>query len=380
MNVVVQPLHGVAALRRLEQPDTATSVWQIANSVVPYVATLALMVEAMRRGLPWLMLALAVPASGFMVRLFIIMHDCVHSSFLRSRRIERILGRILGVLVFTPFGEWRHSHLAHHATSGDLDRRGNGDMWTMTVQEYVASSRLKRIQYRLARNPLLMLLFGPFVIFLVSNRFPQRGATRDRVMSVVCTNLAIAATVVAAALTIGIKTYLMIQMPVLFLGGVWGIWLFYVQHQFEPSYWMRHEQWSPLQAALQGSSYYRLPKVLQWFSGNIGFHHVHHLRPRIPNYNLQRSFEATPDFQVARPLTLSGSLRCGRLALWDEQEREFVSFRALARRCGAVSGGEDAVASIRLHRPGRAATAAARRSAIRARSEAPMGSSSSSKT
>ena len=329
--------HRAAAQRRFAQPSTAASVWQIANSFIPYVATMALMYATIRHGLPWwLTLALAVPASGFMVRLFILMHDCVHSSFLRSRRAERILGRVLGALVFTPFAEWRHSHLGHHAASGDLDRRGIGDVWTMTVREYVASSRPRRLRYRLARNPFLMLLFGPFLVFLVGNRIPPRGASRERVMSVVYTDVAIATMAAAAALTVGLRAYLMIQLPVLFLGGLWGIWLFYVQHQFEPSYWARHAEWSPVQAALQGSSYYKLPKALQWFSGNIGFHHVHHLWPRIPNYNLQRCLEATPDLQVARPLTLSRSVACARLALWDEQARQFVRFRALVRRHAAA--------------------------------------------
>jgi omega-6 fatty acid desaturase (delta-12 desaturase) len=319
-------------LRQFERPDAARALWQVATSFVPYVATMALMHLMMRQGLPWwTTLPLAVLAAGFMVRLFILMHDCIHSSFLRSRRAERFLGRILGVLVFTPFGEWGQSHLGHHATSGDLDRRGIGDVWTLTVREYAAASGAKRFQYRVTRNPFLMLLFGPFLVFLIGNRIPPRRATRQRVMSVVYTDLGIAAIVVTAALTVGLEAYLLIQLPVLFFGGAWGIWLFYVQHQFEGSYWSRHGEWNPLQAALQGSSYYKLPKVLQWFSGSIGLHHVHHLRPRIPSYNLQRCLDATPDLWIP-PLTLSGSLKCARLALWDERAREFVSFRAAS--CG----------------------------------------------
>jgi omega-6 fatty acid desaturase (delta-12 desaturase) len=334
------PPDRAAALRPFETPSTARAAWQVANSLIPYLATLGLMVLTIRHGLPWWStLALAVPASGFLVRLFILMHDCTHSSFLPSRRAERVLGRILGVLVFTPFAEWRHAHLSHHATSGDLDRRGTGDMWTMTVDEYRASSRGRRLQYRLARNPVLMLLFGPLFIFFVGNRIPVRAASRERFRSVVYTDLAIAAIAAAAAATIGLKAYLLIQLPVLFLGGVWGIWLFYVQHQFEPSYWARGEEWSPVEAALQGSSYYKLPKVLQWFSGNIGIHHVHHLRPRIPNYNLQPCLEAIPDFQVQRPLTLSGSIRCARLALWDERAHAYVGFRDVARRHAPASAG-----------------------------------------
>ena len=302
-------------------------MWQLANSFLPYVATMALMYLMLRARLPWWStLPLAVVAGGFMVRLFILMHDCIHSSFLESQRANRVLGRILGVLVFTPFGEWGGSHLGHHATSGDLDRRGIGDVWTMTVREYAAASRPRRLQYRVTRNPILMLLFGPFLVFLVGTRIPPRRATARRVLSVLYTNLAIAALAATAALTIGIRAYLLIQLPVLFFGGAWGIWLFYVQHQFTPSYWARHGEWSPTDAALQGSSYYKLPKILQWFSGSIGLHHLHHLRPRIPNYNLQGCLDATPDLQVPC-LTLSASFRCARLALWDEDPRQFVSFR-----------------------------------------------------
>jgi acyl-lipid omega-6 desaturase (Delta-12 desaturase) len=323
------PPDWAAALRRFERPSTTRAAWQVANSLIPYLATMALMYLTIRHRLPWwTTLALSVPASGFMVRLFVLMHDCTHSSFLRSRRAERVLGRILGVLVFTPFAEWRHEHLSHHATSGDLDRRGIGDMWTMTVDEYGASSRARRLRYRLVRNRLLMLLFGPLLVFVVGNRIPPRAASRERIMSVVYTDLAIAAIVATAALTIGLRAYVMIQLPTLLLGGAWGIWLFYVQHQFEDSYWRREEEWEPAGAALQGSSYYKLPKVLQWFSANIGLHHVHHLRPRIPNYNLQRCLQETPGLQVSRPLTLSRSIRCARLALWDERARAFVDFRS----------------------------------------------------
>ncbi|HET9595455.1 MAG TPA: fatty acid desaturase [Anaeromyxobacteraceae bacterium] len=327
-------------MRAFERRSAPKAAWQVIDSLGPYLAILALMVVTVRHAMPWwTTLALAVPASGFMVRLFILMHDCAHSSFLPSGRAERMLGRILGVVVFTPFAEWRHAHLVHHATSGNLDRRGSGDIWTMTVREYVGSSRTTRLRYRLARNPLLMLLFGPFIVFAVGQRIPPRAANRVRAWSVISTDVAIAAIIAVAALTIGLRAYLLVQLPVLFLGGVWGIWLFYVQHQFEPSYWARSAEWSPVDAALQGSSYYRLPKLLQWFSGNIGLHHVHHLRPRIPNYNLQRCLDATPQLQGTRPLTLAASVRCARLALWDEQTCDFVSFRAVARARPLRRGG-----------------------------------------
>ncbi|GEJ59129.1 fatty acid desaturase [Anaeromyxobacter diazotrophicus] len=333
------PRRRLAALRRFEAPSAARAAWQLANTLLPYLGALALMVVTLRRGLPWWTTALlGVLASGFMVRLFILFHDCVHASFLPSDRAGRVVGRILGVLVFTPFGEWRRSHLGHHATSGDLDRRDLGDVWTMTVEEYAAAPRRKRFSYRVTRHPALMLLVGPLLVFLVNNRFPPRGGTRARVLSVLSTDLALAAIATAASLTIGLGTFLLVQIPVLFLAGVWGIWLFYVQHQFERAYWVRGEVWDPLQAALAGSSYFKLPRVLQWFSGNIGLHHVHHLRPRIPNYHLQRCLDATPELQAVRPLTLAGSLRCGRLALWDERAGDFVGFDAVPRPSAAPAG------------------------------------------
>jgi omega-6 fatty acid desaturase (delta-12 desaturase) len=251
-----------------------------------------------------------------------------------------VIGRFLGVLVFTPFHDWGHSHLGHHATAGDLDRRGIGDVWTMTVDEFVSAPRVKRWQYRLVRSAFFMLLFGPFVVFLIGNRIPPRRASRDRVLSVLYTDLGIAAIALSAALTIGLRAYLLIQLPVLFFAGVWGIWLFYVQHQFQPSYWGRGHEWSPLAAALEGSSYYKLPKVLQWFSGNIGLHHVHHLKPRIPNYNLQRCLDATPQLQRVAPLTVVASFRCAGLALWDESAQRFVSFRSLRRERSRAATGE----------------------------------------
>jgi acyl-lipid omega-6 desaturase (Delta-12 desaturase) len=301
---------GRASLQRYETPSAARAAWQLANTLIPYLATMGCMYVAIRDRLPWWSTSLlAVAASGFMVRLFILFHDCVHSSFVRSDRAGRVIGRVLGVIVFTPFTEWRRSHLGHHATSGDLDRRDIGDVWTMTVEEYLAAPRRKRFRYRVTRNPALMLLVGSLLVFLVGNRIPPRRATRARFMSVVYTDLALAAIALAASLTIGFQTYLLVQLPVLFLGGVWGIWLFYVQHQFEPSYWSRAGAWDAVRAALEGSSYFKLPRVLQWFSGNIGLHHVHHLRPRIPNYNLQRCLDETPELQAVRPLTLWGSFR-----------------------------------------------------------------------
>jgi acyl-lipid omega-6 desaturase (Delta-12 desaturase) len=323
----------VAGMRRFEKTDRGRVAAQLTNTLVPYAAILTLMYLTIAWGLPYgITLLLAVPASALLVRIFIFFHDCGHGSFVSSPGAQRFLGGLLGVLVFTPFADWRRSHGIHHSTSGNLDRRGVGDIWTMTVAEFEGSSPLRRLRYRLFRNPLVMFGLGPFFIFILGNRVPSRGAGRSQVLSVLITDLIIAGIMIAAGLTIGIKAYAMIQLPVMLLGGAGGVWLFYVQHQFDPSYWARSESWGSVEAAMQGSSYYKLPAVLRWISGNIGFHHIHHLRPRIPNYNLQDCLKATPELQLPHPLRLGESLKSVRLKLWDESSRELLSFRQAVRR------------------------------------------------
>ena len=224
------------------------------------------------------------------------------------------------------------SHAGHHATAEDLDRRGIGDVWTMTVAEYLAASKRQQRAYRLFRHPFVLFVLGPPVLFLIIQRFPHKGAGKRERNSVILTDLALLALLGLASVTIGLRAYLLIQVPVMALAGAIGVWLFYVQHQYEQVSWARHEDWNPMQAALEGSSYYRLPKVLQWFSGNIGLHHIHHLRPRIPNYNLQQCYEDTPELQAVDPLTIRCSLKSIFLNLWDESEHKLVSFRSLKRR------------------------------------------------
>ncbi len=325
-----------ADLRRFETTSGWKAAWQLTNTVGPYLGLMASMLWMARRGTPlWLTLMLTVPAAGFLVRMFILFHDCVHGSFLGNVRMRALVGRILGVLVFTPYTNWRHFHLGHHASAGDLDRRDIGDIWTLTVEEYRHCSRWQRTRYRLFRSPVVMFGLGALALFMLINRLPGSKPTRPRILSAMGTNLAIVAMGAVASATFGLKTYLLIQLPVLCLGGTFGVWLFYVQHQFSPSYWARHARWSPLQAALEGSSYFKLPKVLQWFSGSIGLHHVHHLRPRIPNYNLQACLDATPELQRVNPLTFRRSLSSLRFNLWDEHAQSFVSFRSSARRKAA---------------------------------------------
>ena len=323
----------VAGLKRFEKTSPGRVAVQLIDTIIPYLALLALMYLTMTWKLPYgVTLLIALPAGALLVRAFIFFHDCCHGSYVASKIGQQVLGNLLGVLVFTPYADWRHAHGVHHSTSGNLDRRGVGDIWTMTVEEYAASSQLKRLLYRFFRNPLVLFALIPAFAFLIMHRFPSHRTNRSQLLSVLFTDAALAAILCAAYLTIGIKAYLLIQVPVMILGGAGGFWLFYVQHQFDPTYWARSEEWGSMEAALQGSSWYRLPKVLQWISGNIGFHHVHHLRPRIPNYNLQRCLRETPELQLPDPLYLWRSLKSVNLKVWDEKEKILLSFRQLARR------------------------------------------------
>jgi omega-6 fatty acid desaturase (delta-12 desaturase) len=317
-------------LRAYAVPDGRKAAIQLTDTLLPYFGLLFLMYLTVRAGAPvGLTLALALPAGLFLVRAFILFHDCCHGSFLASRRAMGAVGSILGVLVFTPFADWRHSHGVHHSSAGNLDRRGVGDVWTMTVAEYRAASRWRRFLYRAYRHPAVLFGLGPFFVFLVGNRLAAKGAGPAQRRSVLLTNLAIAAVAVGASLAIGPRAYLLIQLPVLFVGALAGIWLFYVQHQFDPSYWARSADWQSLAAALEGSSWYKLPKFLQWFSGNIGLHHIHHLLPRIPNYRLQDCLDAVPELHLERPLTIARSLAAVSLSLWDEAAGKLVAFRSL---------------------------------------------------
>ncbi len=297
----------------------------LATSVVPYLALSVAMYFAL--GVSYLLvLAIAIPASGFLVRTFILFHDCSHGSFLPSRRANLWLGTVLGLFVYSPFLRWRHDHAIHHATSGDLDRRGGGDVRTLTVSEYLALPARARLGYRLFRNPAVMFGIGPIVALLVGPRLVARTARPRMRRSVIGTNIALAALVAALCLLIGWSEFLLVQAPTVLLAGSAGIWLFYVQHQFEDAYWENAESWSYADAALRGSSYLKLPKVLQFFSGNIGLHHVHHLSARIPNYNLQRAHDENPIFHDVPILSLRDGLRAVRLKLWDEELGRMVTF------------------------------------------------------
>lgn len=290
------------------------------------------MIITVDRGYPyWITLVLAIFAGGILVRVFILFHDCCHGSFFPSRSANTILGYATGILTFTAFEDWRYSHNRHHATAGDLDRRGIGDIWTMTTEEYITAPRLKRLGYRIYRNPFILFGPGAMLLFLWFQRFSKKGSGKSARKSIVITNLALLFLLALAASTIGIRTYLMIQLPVIAVGGAVGLWLFYIQHQFENAYWVRHESWNPLSVALHGSSYFKLPKVLQWFTGNIGLHHIHHIRPNIPNYNLQQCHDEIPALQAVNAITLKASLHLLRLGLYDEKNKKLVSFCRMAK-------------------------------------------------
>ncbi|MDO3678578.1 fatty acid desaturase [Paenibacillus ehimensis] len=309
-----------------EKTDTKSSLWQLVNTLGPllllwYAAYASLSVSY------WLTLPLTIVAGGFVVRTFIIFHDCCHQSFFKSRLANDILGTITGVMTLCPYEQWKYSHSIHHATSSNLDKRGVGDIWILTVDEYVAAPLWRRIAYRIYRNPLAMFVVGPVYVFLLQYRFNRRGARRKERINTYVTNLAIVALYALLIWAIGWKAFVLVQGPVFFVSGLLGIWMFYVQHQFEDSYFENEEQWSYVKAAVEGSSYYKLPKLLQWITGNIGFHHVHHLSPKVPNYNLEKAHEATPELKKVTTLTIGTSLQSLRFRLWDEKGKTFVGFK-----------------------------------------------------
>lgn len=308
-----------------QSPDLKRSLWQVGNSVIPYLVLWYLAFRLYSVSY-WLVLPVVLLAAGFMVRVFIIFHDCGHGSFFRSRAANDVTGFITGVLTFTPYHDWRAEHAKHHATAGNLDQRGIGDVWTMTVQEYRQASFWRRLGYRLYRNPLVLLGVAPLYVFLLEQRLPRRGSNRQARLSVHLTNLALVAIFGTLIATAGLAATLLVTLPLVAAAGAAGVWLFYVQHQFEGVYWERNEQRDFIAAAMHGSSLYALPRVLQWFSGNIGFHHIHHLAPRIPNYRLPRAYREQPLLQEVEQITLWSSLRSLSLRLYDEDSRRLVGF------------------------------------------------------
>lgn len=319
-----------------ENANLNSSVKQLFNTFIPfflfwYLAYVSLDISY------WLTLAFAVLTSGFVIRIFIIFHDCCHQSFFKKRKWNDVLGTISGIITLFPYEQWKRSHSIHHATSSNLNKRGTGDIWIMTVDEYVAASFWEKVAYRMYRNPIVMFGLGPFYLFLISNRLNRKDAKRKERINTYITNLSIIILYAFLIFLIGWKSFLMIQVPIVFVSGSLGIWLFYVQHQFEDSYFEEEENWDYVKAAIDGSSYYKLPKVLQWVTGNIGFHHVHHLSPRVPNYNLEKVHNATPSLQEATTVTISSSMKALRFRLWDEKNKSFVSFKDIEKKKVRIS-------------------------------------------
>ncbi|MTH55455.1 fatty acid desaturase [Bacillus mangrovi] len=309
-----------------EKSNVKSSARQLLNTLPPFfllwfAAYLSLSVSF------WLSLVFSIAAAGFVIRIFIIFHDCCHQSFLKTRRGNDVLGVITGVLTLFPYEKWKRAHSIHHATSSNLNKRGTGDIWVLTVDEYVSSSFWRKVGYQLYRNPLVMFGLGPIYLFLISNRFNRKGARKKERLNTYLINFLIAASYSLMCLWIGWQAFLMIQLPIIFVSGALGIWLFYVQHQFEDSYYENEEEWDYVKAAVDGSSYYKLPKILQWVTGNIGFHHVHHLSPKVPNYNLEKAHQSTPPLHKATTITLLSSLQSLRFHLWDQKNKTFVRFK-----------------------------------------------------
>jgi omega-6 fatty acid desaturase (delta-12 desaturase) len=325
------------ALARYRESDEWRSIVEILITVVPLVALWVLMWFALNLGYG-IYLLLVIPAAGFLVRLFMIQHDCGHGAFFRHRLANDWVGRVIGVLTFTPYDFWKRTHAIHHATSGSLERRGIGDIDTLTVQEYLALSRWGRLRYRIYRHPIVMFGIGPAYLFLVQHRLPvgMMRTSWQPWVSTMATNAAIATVVAVMIWLIGIVPFLLVHLPIMLTAASVGVWLFYVQHQFEDTFWARDDRWNVQVAALHGSSYYDLPGFLHWFTANIGVHHVHHLCSRIPFYRLPNALRAHPELAKVGRITLLQSLLCVRLTLWDEAARKLISFRELRRRRAAA--------------------------------------------
>jgi acyl-lipid omega-6 desaturase (Delta-12 desaturase) len=316
---------GPQRLAAYAQPRPWRSAVEIMTSIVPYLAGSVLIYLALGVS-DLLALALVLPTAGFLVRTFIVFHDCTHGSLMPTKRANAYVGRVAGLLVLAPFERWRHDHAVHHATSGDLERRGVGDVITLTVAEYRARGWRGRLGYRAIRNPLVMFGLGPIFAMIVGPRIATRAQRPRMRRSVLATDVVLLGTVSLLCWLIGWQHFLLVWAPPAMIAGSVGIWLFYVQHQFEDAYWQNGEDWDYADAALRGSSYLKLPKVLQFFTGNIGLHHVHHLNARIPNYNLQRAHDENPIFHGVPTLSFRDALGCVKLKLWDDQQGKLITF------------------------------------------------------
>jgi omega-6 fatty acid desaturase (delta-12 desaturase) len=310
------------------RPDNPRGSRELLYTAIPFLALIAVIFYGLDRGIWWASLAMVLPAAAFLVRLFIIQHDCGHGSYFKSRWANDLLGRVIGVFTLTPYAFWRRDHSVHHATAGNLARRGVGDITTLTVREYLARPAWDRFFYRVYRHPLVLFVVGPAYQFLILHRIPRGSPAKNRKtwLSIFGTNLALAIIAITVALSLGWRPLVIGYMPVMMLAGSIGIWLFYVQHQFEDTYWEGEQHWDFEVAAFEGCSFYDLPSFLHWLTGHIGFHHIHHFSSRIPSYRLRAAFEGIPALRRAKRLGLLESLKCARLTLWDEERRKLVRF------------------------------------------------------
>ncbi len=316
------------AVLKFAHPTISKSIWQIINSLVPYIFLWFVIYKSLGYS-SLLTILLLFLACGFLIRIFIIFHDCGHGSFFKSKKANKIIGMIMGTIAFTPFYSWSNQHWTHHITSANLDKRGIGDVWTMTVEEYKKAPRMNRFVYRAFRNPFIMFTIGPLFVVFIRNRFSRKTMTEQEKLNMYMTNLALLISAVLLSSVIGIKAYLLIQLPIIIVSHVIGIWLFYIQHQFDDVLWERGREWEYKSSALTGSSFLKLPAILQWFTGNIGFHHVHHLSSRIPNYNLEACHNDNEIFTSIKPVRIFSTFRALYLSLWDEAARELTSFKRI---------------------------------------------------
>lgn len=311
--------------------DMKSSIWQIVNSIIPFILLWILAYQSLSVSY-WLAVPFIILAAGFVIRTFIIFHDCTHGSFFKNPKANRVVGTITGIITHFAFEKWKRSHTIHHATSSNLDKRGTGDVWIMTVEEYAKAGFWERFTYRLYRNPIVMFGLGPLHLFFIDNRFNRKGAKKKERWNTHFITASIAVIYALLIWGIGLVPFLIIQLPILLVSGALGIWLFYVQHQFEDSYFEKEEDWDFVKAAVDGSSYYQLPKIIQWLTGNIGYHHVHHLSPKVPNYNLEKTHEHTVPLQQVTTITLASSFKAVRFRLYDERNKQFVTFKDVKRR------------------------------------------------
>jgi omega-6 fatty acid desaturase (delta-12 desaturase) len=321
---------------RYAHPVLRKSIWQICDTLVPFIIIWYLLYRSLEYPY-WITFLLTLVECGFLIRIFIIFHDCGHGSFFKSSKANTVVGAIMGIIAFTPFHVWHHQHSIHHATSANLDKRGIGDVWTMTVEEYISSSKSQRFVYRAFRNPFIMFTIGPMVVLWIRNRFSRKSMTRKEKSNIYLTNISIAVISFLICLLTGVKAFLIIQLPLVIISHSMGLWLFFIQHQFNDVSWERADAWDYKTAAITGSSFLKLPAILQWFTGNIGFHHVHHLSSRIPNYRLADCHYENDIFKEVKPLRLRSTFRVLFLSLWDEAKHRLISFRAIRSLSGSIT-------------------------------------------